>query len=1192
MGGITGFFGVNSEDKPDNGTGGEGGPVIINRGIVVAWGDSDASAIGYGEDGSSLSDEDLTIPLDYAVYNLDLDISVSDVLDLISGKKTFSDIYNQLKDSFKIIDRDKRVKQCQKEGQLVALAPCLHTKKVYTLFEGDPTRHHLVDCKHCNVYHGKWDRQELHEGSPCEKCGYDGVYFTVSLDYGNEIHTHYVPAHSEFVLPQAPDAVINGEHKTADGWIGPDNNIYEAGYTFNVDSDGTKYTVNYISSYQITVEDLEHGKLSAGRNTALSGDTITVEYQPDEGYKVESITVNGVALQPDENGRYTFVMPHENVTISGAFVPSDHYHIDAETEEVLTGFTYYTTPNGSISSDASYYLADDEQTMTSIAGRVTVDLCLKGHTLSIPNNLTLAAGATLNIYDCSGEGKITGGSIFVLDGCTVNFYGGSIKGNTTASGVIIADGGTVNMYAGSIEENTYEGGFSGVIVSAGASFNIHGDVTIRNNYIISGDTTVERNVYLDEGAKINIGAELSELTRIGVTTAAGVQMPYVFTDGLNGNGSAACFLSDKDGLFVEQSSNGEAQINEPYKLFFDPNGGSGTMEPDYMTESDYYLPGCDFTAPSGKRFYGWKIGDKVYMESARVTITEDTTAYAQWTSKLYNIWLDGQRVTEENKSDILGNGTAAYDPATNTLTLTNAHIEMSEYKSGLSAGIRYNEGSNRAFNIVLNGTNTIKDEVTDRNIDEKYGIIQFGAAASYTISGPGTLDIEITADEEDVAYYGIHTRKALTVDGARVSVDIPGTEKTTGVDLMYTYSYLKLQNGAHMTINTGSDDRSYALASDSTSTIAGSHLYVEDKGTAFSAGSGNRAFNENITLSNATKSRGASVNTENAADSAAAWDKESDLSSYRYIHIPGKQYFVGHSLTLNGDIGVNFFLALSDEELAQGVRADFAWNGKSNSVTFNSESTAEAKADVEGLYKATCYVCAAEMNDEITVSITVGDASEPIATETYKVKNYADVIIANKDGKFSDKLITLVKTMLNYGAKAQIQFEHNTYALANAGINYELVSLSENEISGIAGALPDKNHINALLTRSEIEYYGYSLILNTKTTLRFYFKKNGADTTQLALVNNYGVNVGTVHDYNADYCYIEISDIASALLSECYELKFGDVTLDSFSALSYVKDVMQNNGGEQPITDTVTALYRYQEAAVAYFNNNHQEGGQ
>ena len=304
-----------------------------------------------------------------------------------------------------------------------------------------------------------------------------------------------------------------------------------------------------------------------------------------------------------------------------------------------------------------------------------------------------------------------------------------------------------------------------------------------------------------------------------------------------------------------------------------------------------------------------------------------------------------------------------------------------------------------------------------------------------------------------------------------------------------------------------------------------------------------------------------------------------------------KRLFTFHSLSLNGDIGVNFYLNLSAEQLAQGVRVDFACNGKSSYVMLDSTAVKDSRNDC---YKATCYVCAAEMNDDITASITVGGADDPIETETYRVRTYADVIIANEGDKFSAELITLVKTLLNYGAGAQTQFTHNIDNLANAGVNYPLVGLEADEISGIEGTVPSKDSIDSLLSGAgvSIEYYGCSLILKTKTTLRFYFKKNGADTSQLALMNGNGINVGTVENYNNSYCYIDVSDIAASNLSKCYELKFGNTSLGSFSALSYAKDVLLNDNGEQPITNTVTALYRYNEAAVTYFNSIAQGGGQ
>ena len=126
--------------------------------------------------------------------------------------------------------------------------------------------------------------------------------------------------------------------------------------------------------------------------------------------------------------------------------------------------------------------------------------------------------------------------------------------------------------------------------------------------------------------------------------------------------------------------------------------------------------------------------------------------------------------------------------------------------------------------------------------------------------------------------------------------------------------------------------------------------------------------------------------------------------------------------------------------------------------------------------------------------------------------------------------------------------------------------------------------MNAALDGRGIEYYGYSLLLKTKTALRFYFKKNGADTSALKLLDRAGKNVGEVKDYNAEYCYIEVTDIPASKLGENYELKYGDVSLGSYSTFSYVKDVLLNEN-DRNLREAVTTLYRYNEAAITYFNS-------
>ena len=73
---------------------------------------------------------------------------------------------------------------------------------------------------------------------------------------------------------------------------------------------------------------------------------------------------------------------------------------------------------------------------------------------------------------------------------------------------------------------------------------------------------------------------------------------------------------------------------EPYYVYFDANGGTGTMKPVAVFPGDWCtLPECGFTAPEGKYFVGWAFNanstEVVQFKSFEVT-GGDRTLYAIW----------------------------------------------------------------------------------------------------------------------------------------------------------------------------------------------------------------------------------------------------------------------------------------------------------------------------------------------------------------------------------------------------------------------------------------------------------------------------------------------------------------------------------------------------------------------------------
>ena len=97
-------------------------------------------------------------------------------------------------------------------------------------------------------------------------------------------------------------------------------------------------------TYAIEVgKDIRNGTVTANRRYAERGDTVTITVKPDDGFKLDDLTVtdkNGKELKLTDkgNGKYTFTMPAGKVEINAAFV-----------KEVET------SPFSDVSTSAYYY---------------------------------------------------------------------------------------------------------------------------------------------------------------------------------------------------------------------------------------------------------------------------------------------------------------------------------------------------------------------------------------------------------------------------------------------------------------------------------------------------------------------------------------------------------------------------------------------------------------------------------------------------------------------------------------------------------------------------------------------------------------------------------------------------------------------------------------------------------------------
>lgn len=143
-----------------------------------------------------------------------------------------------------------------------------------------------------------------------------------------------------------------------------------------------------ITTYIITTETPENGKVTTSATSLAAGKTFTVTASPNDGYVLDTVTVkdaNGNVIEPNTDGTYT--MPASNVTVSATF-------------KVKTDVKYsvtYTAPTGEGVVSASI---DPTETTLAVGTPVTVTVTVEsGYTASLAvDSATVTTSTSGNTY--------------------------------------------------------------------------------------------------------------------------------------------------------------------------------------------------------------------------------------------------------------------------------------------------------------------------------------------------------------------------------------------------------------------------------------------------------------------------------------------------------------------------------------------------------------------------------------------------------------------------------------------------------------------------------------------------------------------------------------------------------------------------------------------------------------------------
>ncbi len=452
-------------------------------------------------------------------------------------------------------------------------------------------------------------------------------------------------------------------------------------------------------------------------------------------------------------------------------------------------------------------------------------------------------------------------------------------------------------------------------------------------------------------------------------------------------------------------------------------------------------------------------------------------------------------------------------------------------------------GTGAMSDYLLNGTqpwHNYKPNITSVEIEND--ITSIGYSAFYDCTGLPSITIpDSVTSIGNKAFKNCESLTSITIPDSVTSIGKDAFFGCTNITDVYCYA-----NPANLTWDEdGCDD--FILPSNCKMTVC--HVperYLEGYNTKFGAGSENPV---NVTF-------------------------KGDLST---VDMGLGEHLYGYSVSVEGDIGVNFFVELNNALLTSNT-AKMVFtvpNGKkteTQTLLVKDVVAKDSNKVVSGdktYYVFKCSVSAKDMASDITVQLVDGEQSGN--KYTCSVKAYADQLLA-APGKYfaegkAEKGAAFVRAMLSYGSYAQKYFNEGTpladsYKAAMDDV-YVPADFAYNDTNI---PLPDG-----------VTFEGATLSLKSETTLSLYFKGLPADTTFTCTAGN---EVQT--EPNGEYVVARIRGIKANELENYFTVTFGNGGSVTYNAMTYCYNVLKDDTVDDNLQNVCRALYLYAQAAINY----------
>ena len=447
--------------------------------------------------------------------------------------------------------------------------------------------------------------------------------------------------------------------------------------TIEAESDAYAYTVVTHYAVTATANPENGGTVSVSPASALAGETVTITATPKSGYQLESITVNGTALEAVD-GVYSFTMPAQATEVIANFTivnytitpvttncsvdvastavynsqvtftvtpRSDKYEVSTVTVTYGDGRTKPVTDNGD--GTYSFYMPDDNVTLTVVCTRKSTggnqftlvksqtDIVAGGEyvILNAAETQAMTKTSSNNYDDYSTQYNLDGEIVTLTEGSDVSILK-FIDGSTT--GTFKIQDGNLYLTAANKKLNATANG-SDWTVTLGNNNNVtiqSGEWIIRNNsnyfrcYSTSTGSLVKLYKRLPAGVSVEIdpttGSVIgSQVVNIGSDTDGALVQYKVEKQ----NGSNWDVVTDWTEWTTYTEANGPVEftitgnVGDVYQVTARAKEAGQEVEPDEEEDFDEQTVQYTFVAPNAPVIT--PASCSITSETQSVTITSD-----------------------------------------------------------------------------------------------------------------------------------------------------------------------------------------------------------------------------------------------------------------------------------------------------------------------------------------------------------------------------------------------------------------------------------------------------------------------------------------------------------------------------------------------------------------------------------------